>query len=40
MRRNLSTYFLEEMDEAGVNKEVLVGRQAGHRIISNRIAPI
>lgn len=40
MRRNLSTYSLEERDEAGVNKELLVGRQAGHRIVSNRIAPI
>ena len=27
--------FLEEMDAAGVEKGILVGRQAGHRIISN-----
>jgi uncharacterized protein len=27
--------FLEEMDAAGVDKGILVGRQAGHRIISN-----
>ncbi|MDD1672883.1 MAG: amidohydrolase [Methanomicrobiales archaeon] len=27
--------FLEEMDAAGVNKGILVGRQAGHRIVSN-----
>ncbi len=28
-------FFLEEMDDAGVDKGVLVGRQAGHRIVSN-----
>ncbi len=27
--------FIEEMDDAGVDKGVLVGRQAGHRIVSN-----
>jgi predicted TIM-barrel fold metal-dependent hydrolase len=27
--------FIEEMDEAGVDKGILVGRQAGHRIVSN-----
>jgi len=27
--------FMEEMDEAGVDKGILVGRQAGHRIVSN-----
>jgi uncharacterized protein len=27
--------FMEEMDEAGVEKGILVGRQAGHRIVSN-----
>ena len=27
--------FIEEMDAAGVDKGILVGRQAGHRIISN-----
>jgi len=27
--------FVEEMDEAGVDKGILVGRQAGHRIVSN-----
>jgi predicted TIM-barrel fold metal-dependent hydrolase len=27
--------FIDEMDEAGVDKGVLVGRQAGHRIVSN-----
>ncbi|MCJ7445815.1 MAG: amidohydrolase family protein [Methanotrichaceae archaeon] len=27
--------FIKEMDEAGVDKGILVGRQAGHRIISN-----
>ncbi|MCE5298044.1 MAG: amidohydrolase family protein [Methanoregulaceae archaeon] len=27
--------FIEEMDGAGVNKGILVGRQAGHRIILN-----
>ncbi len=27
--------FLQEMDEAGVDKGVLVGRQAGHRVVSN-----
>jgi predicted TIM-barrel fold metal-dependent hydrolase len=27
--------FIAEMDEAGVDKGVLVGRQAGHRIVSN-----
>ncbi|MDI6810666.1 MAG: amidohydrolase family protein [archaeon] len=27
--------FMEEMDEAGVDKAILVGRQAGHRIVSN-----
>jgi hypothetical protein len=27
--------FLQEMDEAGVDKGILVGRQAGHRIVSN-----
>jgi hypothetical protein len=27
--------FIREMDEAGVDKGILVGRQAGHRIISN-----
>jgi uncharacterized protein len=27
--------FLREMDEAGVDKGILVGRQAGHRIVSN-----
>jgi predicted TIM-barrel fold metal-dependent hydrolase len=27
--------FLEEMDAAGVDQGVLVGRQAGHRIVSN-----
>jgi predicted TIM-barrel fold metal-dependent hydrolase len=27
--------FLQEMDEAGLDKGILVGRQAGHRIVSN-----
>lgn len=27
--------FMKEMDEAGVEKGILVGRQAGHRIVSN-----
>jgi len=27
--------FLKEMDEAGVDKGILVGRQAGHRVVSN-----
>jgi len=27
--------FIAEMDEAGVDKGILVGRQAGHRIVSN-----
>jgi predicted TIM-barrel fold metal-dependent hydrolase len=27
--------FIEEMDDAGVNKGVLVGRQAGHRMVLN-----
>jgi hypothetical protein len=27
--------FLQEMDDAGVDKGILVGRQAGHRIVSN-----
>jgi len=27
--------FMEEMDAAGVDKGILVGRQAGHRVISN-----
>ncbi len=27
--------FLQEMDEAGVDKGILVGRQAGHRVVSN-----
>ncbi len=27
--------FIDEMDDAGVDKGVLVGRQAGHRIVSN-----
>jgi predicted TIM-barrel fold metal-dependent hydrolase len=27
--------FIREMDEAGVDKGILVGRQAGHRVISN-----
>ena len=27
--------FITEMDEAGVDKGILVGRQAGHRIVSN-----
>ena len=27
--------FMAEMDEAGVDKGILVGRQAGHRIVSN-----
>jgi uncharacterized protein len=27
--------FIQEMDEAGVDKGILVGRQAGHRIASN-----
>jgi predicted TIM-barrel fold metal-dependent hydrolase len=27
--------FLEEMDEAGIDMGILVGRQAGHRIVSN-----
>ncbi len=27
--------FFQEMDEAGVDKGILVGRQAGHRVVSN-----
>jgi hypothetical protein len=27
--------FCQEMDEAGVDKGILVGRQAGHRVVSN-----
>lgn len=27
--------FVEEMDEAGIAKGILVGRQAGHRVVSN-----
>lgn len=27
--------FMKEMDDAGVDKGILVGRQAGHRIVSN-----
>lgn len=27
--------FLKEMDDAGVDKGILVGRQAGHRVVSN-----
>jgi len=27
--------FLQEMDEAAVDKGILVGRQAGHRVVSN-----
>jgi predicted TIM-barrel fold metal-dependent hydrolase len=27
--------FMDEMDEAGVDKGILVGRQAGHRMVSN-----
>lgn len=27
--------FMEEMDEAGVDTGILVGRQAGHRVVSN-----
>jgi hypothetical protein len=27
--------FLQEMDDAGVDKGILVGRQAGHRVVSN-----
>ena len=27
--------FMKEMDEAGVDKGILVGRQAGHRVVSN-----
>jgi hypothetical protein len=27
--------FLEELDDAGIDKAILVGRQAGHRIVSN-----
>jgi len=27
--------FIKEMDEAGVDKGILVGRQAGHRIVTN-----
>jgi predicted TIM-barrel fold metal-dependent hydrolase len=27
--------FLQEMDEAGVDKGILVGRQAGHRVVAN-----
>ena len=27
--------FMEEMDEAGTDKGILVGRQAGHRVILN-----
>ena len=27
--------FIEEMDDAGINKAILVGRQAGHRNVSN-----
>jgi predicted TIM-barrel fold metal-dependent hydrolase len=27
--------FIKEMDEAGIDKGILVGRQAGHRIVSN-----
>lgn len=27
--------FIQEMDDAGIDKGILVGRQAGHRIVSN-----
>ena len=27
--------FMKEMDEAGIDKGILVGRQAGHRVVSN-----
>jgi predicted TIM-barrel fold metal-dependent hydrolase len=27
--------FMKEMDDAGVDKGILVGRQAGHRVVSN-----
>lgn len=27
--------FIKEMDEAGIDKGILVGRQAGHRLVSN-----
>ena len=27
--------FLQEMDDAGVDKGILVGRQAGHRVVAN-----
>lgn len=27
--------FMKEMDEAGIDKGILVGRQAGHRLVLN-----
>lgn len=35
MTRKSTELFLEEMDAAGVDQGILVGRQAGHRIILN-----
>ena len=35
MVRKSVELFLQEMDEAGVDKGILVGRQAGHRVVSN-----
>jgi predicted TIM-barrel fold metal-dependent hydrolase len=35
MVRKSAELFLQEMDDAGVEKGILVGRQAGHRMVSN-----
>lgn len=35
MVRKSVDLFLQEMDEAGVDKGILVGRQAGHRVVAN-----
>jgi predicted TIM-barrel fold metal-dependent hydrolase len=35
MVRKSVDLFLQEMDESGVDKGILVGRQAGHRVVSN-----